>query len=102
MELNDEFHRIVVRASGSPRVLAALQAVAGIPRPFRAVFWSSEEQRARSLFCHRQILAALELRQPESAGLAMRLHVVQAREFLVSLAGDESGQDGAGVSAASP
>ena len=67
MALNEEFHRIVVAAAGSPRLEAALRAVAGIPRAFRAAFWHDDAQREQSLFCHRQIVHALERRQPRLA-----------------------------------
>ena len=42
MALNEEFHRIIVAAAGSPRLEAALRAVAGIPRAFRAAFWHDD------------------------------------------------------------
>ena len=56
---NEEFHRLIVEAAASPRLLAAMRAVAGIPRAFRTAFWASDEQRALSLFCHRELVAAL-------------------------------------------
>ena len=86
--LNEEFHRIIVAASGSPRLEAALRAVAGIPRPFRAAFWHDDAQRAQSLFCHRQIVHALEHRQPRLAEAAMEMHIVGAVEFLEEVIDD--------------
>ena len=68
--LNEEFHRIIVAAAESPRLEAALRAVAGIPRAFRAAFWHDDAQREQSLFCHRQIVHALEHRQPRLAEAA--------------------------------
>jgi DNA-binding GntR family transcriptional regulator len=35
---NEEFHALIAAAAGSPRLLAALRAVAGIPHAFRAAF----------------------------------------------------------------
>ena len=87
--LNEEFHRIVVTAAGSPRLEAALRAVAGIPRPFRAAFWHDDGQREQSLFCHRQILHALERRRPRLAEAVMRMHIVGAIEFLAEVIDDE-------------
>jgi DNA-binding GntR family transcriptional regulator len=87
--LNEEFHRIIVAASGSPRLEAALRAVAGIPRPFRAAFWHDDAQREQSLFCHRQIVHALERRQPRLAEAAMEMHIVGAVEFLKEVIDDE-------------
>lgn len=87
--LNEEFHRIVVTAAGSPRLEAALRAVAGIPRAFRAAFWHDDAQREQSLFCHRQIVHALEHRQPRLAEAVMRMHIVGAVEFLTEVIDDE-------------
>jgi len=80
--LNEEFHRLIVEAADSPRLTAAMRSVSGIPRVFRTVFWRSADQRAQSLFCHREIVAALDGRRPELAATVMRMHVLSAREFL--------------------
>jgi DNA-binding GntR family transcriptional regulator len=82
IEGNEEFHRIIAAAADSPRLLSALRGVAGIPRAFRAVFWATDEQREKSLFCHRELVAALAGRRPELAESVMRMHIVDAREFL--------------------
>jgi DNA-binding GntR family transcriptional regulator len=87
--LNEEFHRIVIAAAGSPRLEAALRAVAGIPRAFRAAFWHDDAQREQSLFCHRQIVHALDRRQPRLAETAMQMHIVGAVEFLKEVIDDE-------------
>ncbi len=89
---NEEFHRviveaaesprIVVEAAGSPRLTSAMRAVAGIPREFRTAFWASDEQRAQSLFCHRELVSALAAKQPELAEAVMRMHILGARDFL--------------------
>jgi DNA-binding GntR family transcriptional regulator len=87
--LNEQFHRVIVAAAGSPRLEAALRAVAGIPRAFRAAFWHDDRQREQSLFCHRQIVHALEHRQPRLAEATMRMHIVGAIEFLTEVIDDE-------------
>jgi DNA-binding GntR family transcriptional regulator len=79
---NEEFHRIVTEAAQSPRLTSALRAVAGIPREFRTAFWANEEQRAQSLFCHRELVSALGARQSELAEAVMRMHVLGGRDFL--------------------
>lgn len=79
---NEEFHRIVVEAADSPRLTAAMRGVAGIPREFRTAFWASDEQRAQSLFCHRELVVALAARQAELAEAVMRMHILGARDFL--------------------
>jgi DNA-binding GntR family transcriptional regulator len=82
---NEEFHRIIADAARSPRLLAALRAVAGIPRAFRTAFWANDQQRAQSLFCHRELVAALEGGRPELAEAVMRMHILGAREFLLEV-----------------
>jgi DNA-binding GntR family transcriptional regulator len=82
---NEEFHRIIADAAQSPRLLAAMRGVAGIPRAFRAAFWANDQQRAQSLFCHRELVAALEGRRPELAEAVMRMHILGAREFLLEV-----------------
>jgi DNA-binding GntR family transcriptional regulator len=89
--LNEDFHRIVVAAAESPRLEAALRAVAGIPRAFRAAFWHDDAQREQSLFCHRQIVHALEHRRPRLAEAVMRMHIVGAIEFLTEVIHDDAG-----------
>jgi DNA-binding GntR family transcriptional regulator len=79
---NEEFHRIIVGAAGSPRLEAAMRAVAGIPREFRTLFWASEQQRAQSLFCHRELVSAFAARQDALAEAVMRMHILGARDFL--------------------
>src|SRR5262245_66007271 len=58
---NEEFHALIVAAAQSPRLLAALHGVAGIPRAFRAAFWADSAQLAQSMFCRRGLGRALEL-----------------------------------------
>ncbi len=85
---NDEFHRVIVEASGSARLTAALRTVAGIPRPFKAAFWKNGAERTRSLSAHREIVAALRSGSAERAESAMRLHVLTARDFLIEVMGE--------------
>jgi DNA-binding GntR family transcriptional regulator len=80
--LNEEFHRIIGEAAGSPRLAVAMRAVAGIPRAFRQVFWHSEEQRAESLFCHRRLVTAFRTRDAQLAEAVMRMHILGAVAFL--------------------
>jgi DNA-binding GntR family transcriptional regulator len=84
--LNEEFHRVIAEAAASPRLTAALRAVAGIPRAFRAAFWSSAQQRAQSLACHRELVAALAARDAELAEAVMRMHILAAARFLQEVA----------------
>ena len=82
---NEDFHRIVIAAAGSPRLSGALRTVAGIPRPFKTVFWNDTTERARSLTAHREIVASLRAGSADRAESAMRLHVMNARDFLIEV-----------------
>lgn len=82
---NEDFHRILIEAAGSPRLSAALRTVAGIPRPFKTVFWNDASARARSLAAHREIIAGLRAGSTDRAESAMRLHVLNARDFLTEV-----------------
>jgi DNA-binding GntR family transcriptional regulator len=82
---NEDFHRIVIEAAGSPRLSGALRTVAGIPRPFKTVFWNDAGERARSLASHREIVAGLRAGSADRAESAMRLHVLNARDFLTEV-----------------
>lgn len=82
---NEDFHRIVIEAAGSPRLNGALRTVAGIPRPFKTVFWNDAAERSRSLAAHREIVAGLRAGSAERAESAMRLHVLNARDFLIEV-----------------
>jgi DNA-binding GntR family transcriptional regulator len=87
---NEEFHRLVLAGAASPRLEAAMRGVAGIPRSFRTVFWASDAQREHSLFCHREIVTALDRRRPELAEAVMRVHVYGGREFLAQVMRERS------------
>ena len=54
-----------------------------------SAFWHDDAQREQSLFCHRQIVHALEHRQPRLAEAVMRMHIVGAIEFLTEVINDE-------------
>ena len=82
---NEDFHRILIEAAGSPRLSAALRTVAGSPRPFKTVFGNDASARARSLAAHREIIAGLRAGSSDRAESAMRLHVLNARDFLTEV-----------------
>ena len=82
IDYNEQFHRIIAEAAGSPRLEVAMRAASGIPRTFRHRFWQSEAQRTESLVCHRRIVAALRARDPQLAEVAMHMHILGAVAFL--------------------
>jgi DNA-binding GntR family transcriptional regulator len=82
IELNEEFHGLVLDAASSPRLAESMKGTAELPRQFRAVFWSSTQQRDRSLGHHREVLRAMRRGNGALASTAMHVHVAQALEFL--------------------
>jgi DNA-binding GntR family transcriptional regulator len=89
LRLNEEFHRLILDAARSPRLTSAMGAVSGIPRSFRASFWRDDEQRAQSLSCHRELLAAIGRQRPELAETVMRMHIQGAGAFLAEVMAGE-------------
>lgn len=85
IRLNEEFHRVILDAAGSPRLTEAMRGVGGIPTAFRSVFWRTADQRDVSLFCHRQLVLALSGGQPELAEAVMKMHVLAAKEYLLDV-----------------
>src|SRR5690349_9685038 len=79
---NEAFHRIILEAAGSPRLIDAMRAATGIPRAFRSVFWHDDRQREESLMCHRRLVAAFTTRDPQLAEAVMRMHILGAIAFL--------------------
>jgi len=81
--LNAEFHRIVVTAARSPQLLTLTSSVARVPL-MRTVFLRQGSQfRARSNHQHRDILTALSTGDVAWAEVAMRSHILSARNAVV-------------------
>ncbi len=89
LQLNDEFHRLILEAARSPRLTSAMGAVSGIPRSFRALFWHDDDQRAQSLSCHRELVAAIGHGRSELAATVMRMHIQGAGAFLAEVMAGE-------------
>jgi DNA-binding GntR family transcriptional regulator len=87
--LNEQFHRVIVEAAGSPRLTAAMSAVSGIPRVFRSSFWREPAQRAQSLFCHQELVNAIRAGRSDLAETVMRMHIQAAGAFLTEVMAGE-------------
>ena len=85
LQLNDEFHRVILEAARSPRLTSAMSAVSGVPRSFRASFWRDDAQRAQSLGCHRELVSAIGHGRRELAETVMRMHIQGAGAFLAEV-----------------
>src|SRR4051794_32659071 len=79
---NEEFHRIILAAARSPRLIVAMRAGTGIPRAFRSAFWNDERQKAESLMCHRRLVSAFRAADLVLAEATMRMHILGALAFL--------------------
>ncbi|TQJ29914.1 GntR family transcriptional regulator [Microbacterium sp. SLBN-146] len=83
--LNAEFHGLIARAAGSDSIGASLAAVEGVPLAFRRRFWNDADFRRQSLFCHRELAAALRGGEVEMARAVMDMHIQGALVFLRTL-----------------
>jgi DNA-binding GntR family transcriptional regulator len=79
---NEVFHRIILEAAQSARLMVAMRAATGIPRNFRTAFWHDERQRAESLMCHRRLVSAFRAGDAQLAEATMRMHILGAVAFL--------------------
>jgi DNA-binding GntR family transcriptional regulator len=77
--LNAEFHRIVVAASRSPQLMTLTSSVARVPLMAAAFRRDGEGFRAQSNHHHRDILTALRSGDTLWAEVAMRSHILAAR-----------------------
>lgn len=81
---NFTFHRLIAETSASPRLSELMRTVTELPLVYKSYQWYSDEQKLVSGHYHKQITAALGIRNAERAEQLMREHVLEARDFLVS------------------
>jgi DNA-binding GntR family transcriptional regulator len=77
--LNAEFHSIVVAAARSPQLMTLTSAVVRVPLMASAFRRHGGQYRARSNHQHRDILTALRSGDAAWAEVAMRSHILAAR-----------------------
>jgi GntR family transcriptional repressor for pyruvate dehydrogenase complex len=88
MDADYAFHRAIVVASGNQLLLDVLDGVAerlkaGMHVTLSLTHDASEQRRARVLDEHDRVLKAIRVGDPDSAGIAMRYHIDQARNRLL-------------------
>jgi DNA-binding GntR family transcriptional regulator len=81
--LNQEFHGIIVEASRNKRLHRLIERTVEIPLIFRAFFWYTPHERVIPNHYHRQILEALNKGDADRAGIIMREHVYEGRDFVI-------------------
>ena len=80
MDLNDEFHRAIVTASGNPHIQEAYDQLHYGPQMFRITSQSGQIDLDEVLAEHEAILAALAAGDPDHAAAAMSRHIVEGLE----------------------
>lgn len=77
------FHNTILAAAGSERIAQLVRSVTELPLVYKSYLWYSPSQKLVSAHYHRQIVNALEARDPERAESVMKQHVFEARDVLV-------------------
>lgn len=85
--LNNEFHSIVLEATGNESLVNLLTGVLGLPLVRRTFLRYTERDLERSIEHHRQLIEALRLKDAVSAEMIMKIHI-RAAEHAVLQAQD--------------
>ncbi|WP_051973366.1 GntR family transcriptional regulator [Cryobacterium sp. MLB-32] len=80
--LNAQFHQTIVVASGSAQLLSLTESVSRVPMMESRFRANGAEHRARSNHHHRDILTALASGDALWAEVAMRSHILAARNMM--------------------
>ncbi|MEO6998604.1 MAG: GntR family transcriptional regulator [Terracoccus sp.] len=96
-ELNNDFHRLIIEASGNARLTDLVTSNLQVPLVRHTFSRYSSASLQRSMAHHRELVDALRVGDPEWAESVMRAHVhaawsVMRRYF--DTTGDTPGQDG--------
>jgi DNA-binding GntR family transcriptional regulator len=81
---NFTFHGIVVGAAKSDRLAGMIRQVTALPLIYQSYMSYSAESRSTADQDHKQILAALLERDPDRAEVAMKAHVLWARDVALA------------------
>jgi GntR family transcriptional repressor for pyruvate dehydrogenase complex len=80
IEADLDFHLALAEAVGNPLILSLLDSIVGLLREQRRRIFDVDGGPERGQFHHKQILEAIEQRDPEKTRAAMRDHLQQVRE----------------------
>ncbi len=78
------FHDAILDIAGNDRIAQLVRGVTELPLVYKSYLWYSPNQKLVSAHYYRQILHALEARNPERAESVMKQHVFEARDVLVA------------------
>ena len=94
MDLNDDFHRAIVAASGNPYIQEAYDQLHYGPQMFRITRQFGQIDLDEILAEHEAILAALAAGDPDGAATAMSRHIVEGLARWQRLAEETSASAG--------
>ncbi len=77
VEADLDFHLALAESVGNPLILSLLDSIVGLLREQRSRIFNVDGGPQRGQFHHKQILAAIERRDPKAAREAMRAHLKQ-------------------------
>ena len=87
---NSEFHRIILEAAESPRLSAMAALVIEVPLARRTLAGYSDQDLARSMGHHRELIDALAIHDGAWAASVMRSHIHAAFRVLSGSSGEPS------------
>jgi DNA-binding GntR family transcriptional regulator len=81
---NMAFHETIIDAAASERLASMIRQVTVLPLIYRSYMTYSRDNRDTAWRHHQQILAALRDRDPDAAEIAMKAHVLWARDVALA------------------
>jgi DNA-binding GntR family transcriptional regulator len=81
---NNEFHRLIIEASGSPRLRAFATQMVMAPIATGTFFVMSDERIQTSINHHNDIVFGISLHNPDLAAQAMSLHLAASYQTFLS------------------
>lgn len=84
IEANASFHGRILKASGSTTSARVLDTLT-MPVAYRVFIWQAPENRQRLLRWHERIAEAFAARRPDEVRQLMQDHLIDARDFLISI-----------------
>lgn len=82
MELNNEFHAVILGSTGNHRLIGLLRGIISVPLVRRTFAHYSHQDLERSVNHHREIIDAMVRRDSTWAELTMRAHIHAARHVV--------------------
>jgi DNA-binding GntR family transcriptional regulator len=86
--LNNEFHQLILKASGNRRLTSMISHIVAVPLVHRTFHRYDSAALQRSLTHHGELVTALRWRDPAWASSVMRAHILAARRSLRATSND--------------